>query len=390
MGHRRRSGGTAAVERGVRLTDAGSVAEVTAPPNVSVLVCRGCCCGTGKHPDVDHDGQLRRLGEATGVAGARLHVVDCLGPCERSNVVVVRRGATRHWFGEVLDGSTTDALADWVATGAPGVPPPALRARRFDPTLAAAVRVRRSPAGGGALAAFVAELLEAGVGAWTVGVLGAVVEYCAGPGDAVVSRDGTVVTAVSEGGALQVAVDPEVAAFALSPVTADEPVVALVLAAPVATLAPVHDAVRRLGPDREALRDADRGVALFDLGLGRPGHRFCLRTADPELAGILADLDRRAAGWPELLGPAGALLVDPARSPHRVVGTAHSRAEVFGPIPPPGGVSPDGPHTHLLAGELELGRDLPSGLELPPGWAPVATFHPPPGWRAPDGFLPTD
>ncbi|MFY1632080.1 hypothetical protein ACN27F_02145 [Solwaraspora sp. WMMB335] len=52
-----------------------------------VTVCRGCCCGTSrKHPDVDHDGQLRALR----ASGARVRVVDCLNTCERSNVVVVQ------------------------------------------------------------------------------------------------------------------------------------------------------------------------------------------------------------------------------------------------------------------------------------------------------------
>jgi hypothetical protein len=84
--------------------------------DLSVLVCRGCCCGTDKHPDVDHDGQLAQL-EA---AGARCHVVDCLGPCDRSNVVVVRRDEARWWFGEVFDAGP---LAAWVAQGAAGEPP---------------------------------------------------------------------------------------------------------------------------------------------------------------------------------------------------------------------------------------------------------------------------
>ena len=60
--------------------------------SVSVLVCLGCCCGTAaKHSDVDHDAQLDALRAAL-PDGGRLWTVDCVGPCESSNVVVVRRG----------------------------------------------------------------------------------------------------------------------------------------------------------------------------------------------------------------------------------------------------------------------------------------------------------
>jgi (2Fe-2S) ferredoxin len=97
--------------------------------SLSVLVCRGCCCGTAKHPDVDHEAQVetlrRSLPDGTRV---RLFEVDCLGPCSRSNVVVVRRDGERRWFGQILDDEVTQALAGWVSDGAQE-PPPALVAR---------------------------------------------------------------------------------------------------------------------------------------------------------------------------------------------------------------------------------------------------------------------
>jgi predicted metal-binding protein len=97
--------------------------------SLSVLVCRGCCCGTAKHPDVDHEAQVetlrRSLPDGT---RARLFEVDCLGPCSRSNVVVVRRDGERRWFGQILDDEVTQALAGWVSDGAQE-PPPALVAR---------------------------------------------------------------------------------------------------------------------------------------------------------------------------------------------------------------------------------------------------------------------
>ena len=64
-------------------------------------------------------------------------------------------------------------------------------------------------------------------------------------------------------------------------------------------------------------------------------------------------------------------------SPTRVVRTAIARAEVHSRIPRLDERSPDGPHTHFLPRLLELGRDLPAGLDLPTGYAPAASWFPP-------------
>ncbi|WP_203336569.1 (2Fe-2S) ferredoxin domain-containing protein [Nocardioides limicola] len=103
----------------------------------SVTVCRGCCCGTvEKHPDFDHEEQLATL--RSGVS--RVVVADCLGSCDRSNVVVVspdpaarRAGARPVWLSRMLTVAATQAVLDWVADGGPGVAdlPPALRARQL-------------------------------------------------------------------------------------------------------------------------------------------------------------------------------------------------------------------------------------------------------------------
>jgi hypothetical protein len=87
----------------------------------SVLVCRGCCCGTlRKHPGVDHDAQVDVLTRAAHHGGGHCRVVDCLDQCSASNLVVVRRhdGAPAVWLGGVLSAADTDAVADWLATGA--------------------------------------------------------------------------------------------------------------------------------------------------------------------------------------------------------------------------------------------------------------------------------
>lgn len=99
----------------------------------SVLVCRACCCGTErKHPDVDHDAQRLALLAAAHAGGGSCRVVDCLGECHASNVVVVRhrRGRPADWFGHVLEPAQTEALAGWLRSGAAGEPPAEVAALR--------------------------------------------------------------------------------------------------------------------------------------------------------------------------------------------------------------------------------------------------------------------
>ncbi len=88
-------------------------------------MCRGCCCGTAKHPEVDHDAHLARVQAAVaGRADTRMKVVDCLGPCSDSNVVLVRqrrraRPPAAVWLGGLLDDAAIGALSTWIATRGP-------------------------------------------------------------------------------------------------------------------------------------------------------------------------------------------------------------------------------------------------------------------------------
>ena len=102
-------------------------ARADAASQCRVSVCRGCCCGTAaKHPEVDHDAQVRLMREKL-QARARVRVTDCLDACERSNVVVVQpspsgraSGGTPTWLGGVLDETSIQAIAAWAAAGGPG------------------------------------------------------------------------------------------------------------------------------------------------------------------------------------------------------------------------------------------------------------------------------
>jgi hypothetical protein len=54
-------------------------------------------------------------------------------------------------------------------------------------------------------------------------------------------------------------------------------------------------------------------------------------------------------------------------SPTRILVSALARLEVHQPIPPPGGRSPEGPHSHLLPQFLKEGRAHAPGSPLPAG-----------------------
>ena len=348
-------------------------------------MCRGCCCGTAaKHPDVDHDAQLDWLRAALPAAGDRLWEVDCLGPCERSNVIVVRAGGGRRWFGDMLAPADTAAMARWIAAGAPDALPPALRRREMSPADSPIVVARRLDLHADAIAAMVHRSLADGEGSWTVGVPGAAAElWPQGQGhdqaDDHAWRDGRTVGAVTGDGGLRMTIDDAVGAFALA--GAGDRTVAVILGVPAghgAQATPTTGLARHEG-DPGSLRAADRAAVLVDLGLGRAGVRFCVRSADASLLAALRAVE--GLGWRDVLDRVGPILVE--RSPHRVVESAIGRIEVWGRIPRPDEASPDGNHTHLLPGLLELGLDLPTGLALPPGFAPAATFYPPPGWTVP-------
>jgi hypothetical protein len=135
-----------------------------------------------------------------------------------------------------------------------------------------------------------------------------------------------------------------------------------------------------LGPDREALRSADRPAILFDLGLGTLQLDACVRVADDATVSSLRDWIGRSL-FEAGNGAMGVLL---AANPHRVFISRVGRVEVYQPIPPPDGKSPEGPHTHLLPKLLRHNRTHAATEFVPAGWVPCAHFYPPHAVR--DGF----
>lgn len=127
-----------------------------------------------------------------------------------------------------------------------------------------------------------------------------------------------------------------------------------------------------LGEDREALREADRGGVLFDLGLAALQADLCVRVNDRDVADRLRAHVGRAVFEPG--NPAMGIML--AANPHRVFISRAGRAEVYQPIPPHTGKSPEGPHTHVLPKLLKSGRTHAATEPVPDGWVPCAHFYP--------------
>jgi hypothetical protein len=207
---------------------------------------------------------------------------------------------------------------------------------------------------------------------WSVGTFGVLAEFARAPDEACELDE---LTAVTVRGALRIAREAEVRALAYEALSARPGQwhhgVLFCLRRARAEFAP-RRAIAELGPDRDAIRPADREAVLFDLGLGATTFAFCVRTADPVLLAAL----RRAVGT-RLLDPpqgVGRLIIE--AGPHRVAVTRLARIEVYQPIARADGRTPEGPHTHLIPSVLRPALTHSANVAVPAGWVPALALHP--------------
>lgn len=135
-----------------------------------------------------------------------------------------------------------------------------------------------------------------------------------------------------------------------------------------------------IGADTDAIFGAQRDHLLFDLGLGVCTADFLIRTDDAAMIRIL----RRAEGrsWFDDCALNASIV---AASPSRILVSRLARIEVTNPIPRPAGVSPDGPHTHLLPALLRRHRVYDANIPVPRGVLPCLTLYPAHPARDPEG-----
>ncbi|UPK04589.1 hypothetical protein [Bradyrhizobium sp. 170] len=210
---------------------------------------------------------------------------------------------------------------------------------------------------------------------WSLGTFGAIAEFSRDHDEPVrLVQSAEAVSAVTARGGIVLKPHAAIRAFASEGITKTgwNQRVALCL--------PAHDcamnqrvALTEIGPDHQAPREEDRDSVLFDLGFSALQADFCVRIGDRNLARRLRDHVGRAVFEPG--NPAMGMIL--AANPHRVFISRLGRIEVYQPIPPPSGKSPEGPHTHVLPRLLKSGRTHPATEPVPQGWIPCAHLHPP-------------
>jgi hypothetical protein len=222
--------------------------------------------------------------------------------------------------------------------------------------------------------AFLADQLADCENHWSLGTFGALAEFTRDPGERVaLARDDRSVSAVTARGAIRLAPLDAMQLVASETATRNSWNHRVALCLPEAGCAMHRRSVlAELGPDTEALRKDDRDAILFDLGLDTLQVDACIRVAEPRIAAAL----RAHVGRPvfEHGNPAMDIIV-PA-SPHRVFTSRIGRIEVFAPIPPPHGKSPEGPHTHVLPKLLQRRRTHAATEPIPAGLVPCAHLYP--------------
>jgi hypothetical protein len=211
--------------------------------------------------------------------------------------------------------------------------------------------------------------------AWSVGTFGAIAEFTRNTDEvATTIRNGEGVTVVTARGGICIRARRGLRAIASESLTSSAWNQRVALCLPEAACAMSSRTVlTEVGPDSDALREEDRSAVLFDLGLGALQIDACVRSADPEVVAAL----RGWVGRPLFATDNGAMRMIFASNPHRVFTSLIGRVEVFQPIPPPDGKSPDGPHTHVVPKLLRSGRSHAATEPLPVGWIPCAHFYPP-------------
>jgi hypothetical protein len=209
---------------------------------------------------------------------------------------------------------------------------------------------------------------------WSLGTFGGIAEFSRDPGEAVtLSTSEQDVVAVTARGGIAIRSVEGLRPFASESITKQSwsHRVALCLSKDACAMSR-RTVLTELGPDGDALRAEDRSSVLFDLGLDALQADLCIRIADGGVVAALREHLGRSVFEPG--NPAMGIIL--SANPHRVFISRIGRVEVYQPIPPVTGKSPDGPHTHVLPKLLRSRRTHPATEPIPDDWIPCAHFYP--------------
>ena len=222
---------------------------------------------------------------------------------------------------------------------------------------------------------FLASQLADAETAWSIGGFGAIAEFMRGADETVTLQceEGSV-SAITARGGLRIEAHDEMRPIASESLTSKSWSHRVALCLPEGICAMERrTALSEIGPDRDALRAQDRSALLFDLGLGLSQVNACIRTANVDVIAALRTWTNRSLFEPDN----GAMAAILAANPHRVFISRIGRVEVYQPIPPPDGKSPEGPHTHVLPRLVRHKRTHAATEFVPPGFVPCAHLYPP-------------
>ena len=223
-----------------------------------------------------------------------------------------------------------------------------------------------------------AEHLRDTASSWSMGSYGAVAEFFQKPGEAIAGTDDFTCVTPRGGIRLEIRDDIRVCDFEKPDGRGDEQhQIALCLPVRESKLSNAATLTER-GADSAALREDDCESVLFNLGVSALGSGcfqvdFCVRTDDPKLI----DFCRRHCGSSVFAhgSPVVPRLLED--QPTRVVVTRLGRIEVYQVIggDHTDGMTPDGPHTHLLPELLRLNLTHPPDVTIEDGWVPCAFLY---------------
>jgi len=210
---------------------------------------------------------------------------------------------------------------------------------------------------------FLANQLADADTAWSLGTFGAIAEFTRDADEAAaISRADDMISAVTARGGLRIEACRDVRPIASESLTSESWSHRVALCLPQEACAMSGRSVlTEVGPDRDALRAEDRSAVLFDLGLGALQVDVCVRSNDPAIVAALRSCTGKCLFAPGN-SAMGFIL---ASNPHRIFAGRIGRIEVFQPIPPPDGKSPEGPHSHVLPKLLRSGRTHAATEPLP-------------------------
>lgn len=236
-------------------------------------------------------------------------------------------------------------------------------------------RIRRLEWSVADVLSFVMSTLKPGAGTWVTGIHGAVAEFCIDNDENVVFEHlGHSVSAATARGAISFSLSDRIHVLSLgashTPAESDM----ILLAVCRKDVPAAAHGLTFIGEDGEAIGPENRHEILVDFGLGSAAASFCIRTADRTLIASLNGW--RGQAYPAFLASIGGDIL--RASPTRVIRNAIGRIEVFVPIPPPGGRSPPGPHTHFLPEYLAQGGDLQPNLQISATYVPCFIHYPAP------------